>query len=99
MGFSFRKSYTFGPLRINLSKSGVGFSFGMKGLRAGMSSNGRKYVSASVPGTGARYYKSTKSLSGLWNQWFGGEETAEESADEAPKKKPTKKLTKKESFW
>ncbi|MFN3148315.1 DUF4236 domain-containing protein [Bremerella sp.] len=96
MGLSFRKSYTFGPLRINLSKSGVGFSFGMKGLRAGYSANGRKYVSASVPGTGARYYKSTKSLSGLWNKWFGGDE---EEAEETPQKKPAKKLTKKESFW
>lgn len=95
MGFSFRKSYTFGPLRVNLSKSGVGFSFGVKGLRVGSNANGRKYVSASVPGTGARYYKSTKSLSGLWESWFGGEE------DEAlaPKKKPAKKLKKKESFW
>ncbi|QDU73876.1 hypothetical protein Pan97_08760 [Bremerella volcania] len=93
MGFSFRKSYTFGPLRVNLSKSGVGFSFGVKGLRAGYSANGRKYVSAGVPGTGARYYKSTKSLSGLWNEWFGGEE------EEAPQKKPAKQLKKKESFW
>jgi len=95
MGFSFRKSYTFGPLRVNLSKSGVGFSLGIKGLRAGYSANGRKYFSASVPGTGARYYKSTKSLSGLWNQWFGGEEDAEATSQ----KKPAKKLTKKESFW
>ncbi|RCS49380.1 DUF4236 domain-containing protein [Bremerella cremea] len=96
MGFSFRKSYTFGPLRVNLSKSGVGFSFGVKGLRAGMNSTGRKYVSAGVPGTGARYYKSTKSLSGLWNSWFGGEDKTEEAE---PKKKPAKKLKKKESFW
>lgn len=96
MGFSFRKSYTFGPLRVNLSKSGVGFSFGVKGLRVGSSANGRKYVSASVPGTGARYYKSTKSLSGLWESWFGGEGDAEASA---PNKKPAKKLKKTRSFW
>ncbi|MBI1247086.1 DUF4236 domain-containing protein [bacterium] len=96
MGFSFRKSFNFGPLRVNVSKSGVGFSFGMRGLRAGMSSNGRKYVSAGVPGTGARYYKSTKSLSGLWNSFFGGDE---EEESKPKSKKSSRKLTKKESFW
>lgn len=33
MGFSFRKSIKIGPARINLSKSGVGYSVGAGGLR------------------------------------------------------------------
>ena len=33
MGFSFRKSIKLGPARINLSKSGVGYSIGAGGLR------------------------------------------------------------------
>jgi len=33
MGFSFRKSIKLGPARVNLSKSGVGFSVGAGGLR------------------------------------------------------------------
>lgn len=33
MGLSFRKSVKFGPVRLNFSKSGVGFSTGVKGLR------------------------------------------------------------------
>ncbi|MFA5566204.1 MAG: DUF4236 domain-containing protein [Acidimicrobiia bacterium] len=33
MGFYFRKSKKLGPLRINLSKSGVGVSTGVKGFR------------------------------------------------------------------
>jgi len=33
MGFSFRKSFNFGPLRLNLSKRGVGVSAGVKGAR------------------------------------------------------------------
>lgn len=89
MGWSFRKSFSFGPLRVNLSKSGVGFSFGMPGLRAGMSSTGRKYVSAGIPGTGVRYYKSTKSLSSLW----GGDDKKSEP------KKSSRPLKKKDSFW
>ena len=33
MGFFFRKSVGFGPFRLNLSKSGVGASFGVRGAR------------------------------------------------------------------
>lgn len=33
MGFNFRKSIKIGPARINLSKSGVGYSIGAKGMR------------------------------------------------------------------
>lgn len=33
MGFRFRKSKSFGPFRVNLSKSGVGWSFGNKWFR------------------------------------------------------------------
>ena len=33
MGFSFRKSIKLGPARVNLSKSGVGYSVGAGGLR------------------------------------------------------------------
>lgn len=67
MGWSYRKSISLGPLRINFSKSGVGFSLGIPGFRGGMSANGRKYVSASVPGTGMRYQKSGKTLTSLFD--------------------------------
>lgn len=33
MGFYFRKSIGFGPIRLNFSKSGVGISTGVKGFR------------------------------------------------------------------
>lgn len=33
MGFRYRKSVKLGGLRINFSKSGVGYSYGIKGLR------------------------------------------------------------------
>jgi hypothetical protein len=35
MGWGFRRSINFGPLRINLAKSGVGYSVGTRGLRVG----------------------------------------------------------------
>lgn len=33
MGFRFRKSKNFGPFRISVSKSGIGWSVGTKGIR------------------------------------------------------------------
>lgn len=33
MGFYFRKSKSFGPIRLNMSKSGLGVSTGVKGAR------------------------------------------------------------------
>jgi hypothetical protein len=60
MGWSYRKSASFGPFRINLSKSGIGYSVGGRGFRTGVSSRGRHYQSFSLPGTGIRYLSSSK---------------------------------------
>jgi Protein of unknown function (DUF4236) len=40
MGFYLRKSFSFGPVRLNLSKSGLGASLGVKGLRIGTGPRG-----------------------------------------------------------
>ncbi len=58
MGFTYRKSVNLGPFRVNLSKSGLGYSVGGRGFRVGTSSRGRKYKSFSIPGTGVAYRKS-----------------------------------------
>jgi hypothetical protein len=60
MGWSFRKSINFGPLRINLSKSGVGYSVGGKDLRVGVNAKGKRYEEATIPGTGLHYRSSKK---------------------------------------
>jgi hypothetical protein len=52
MGWNLRRSVNFGPLRVNLSKSGVGYSVGTRGLRVGKDAAGRTYRSLSIPGTG-----------------------------------------------
>ena len=41
MGLRFRKSINIGPLRINFSKSGIGFSLGVKGFRVSRSAKGK----------------------------------------------------------
>ena len=59
MGFNFRKSFKIGKnFRINMSKSGIGYSVGGKGFRFTHSANGRKTVSSRVPGTGISYSES-----------------------------------------
>jgi len=62
MGWGFRKSINFGPLRINASKNGLGYSIGGRGFRVGRDARGRKYRSFSIPGTGIfnRTYTNTR---------------------------------------
>ena len=55
MGFRFRKSKKIGPLRVNFSKSGVGYSVGGKGFRVTKRADGKTQTTASVPGTGIAY--------------------------------------------
>ncbi|MCS5596723.1 MAG: DUF4236 domain-containing protein [Alphaproteobacteria bacterium] len=57
MGFYLRKSIKAGPLRFNLSKSGVGVSAGVKGFRVGSGPRGN-YVHM---GRGGLYYRKTLS--------------------------------------
>ena len=55
MGFRFRKSIKlFGGLRLNLSKSGVGISGGVKGARVSIGPRSTR-TTLSVPGTGMSY--------------------------------------------
>jgi hypothetical protein len=55
MGFFYRKSVNFGPFRVNLSISGVGYSVGGRAFRVGKSARGRSYSTFSIPGTGVGY--------------------------------------------
>ena len=60
MAWRFRKYFSRGPLRLTLSKRGVGTSFGVPGLRFGHTPKGRLYFSLGFPGTG--FY---------WQKFFG----------------------------
>lgn len=50
MGWSYRKSKSFGPLRISGGKRGLSASVGGKHARAGINSRGKKRVSAGLFG-------------------------------------------------
>jgi len=56
MGWRFRRSVKMGPIRWNLSRRGVGASWGIPGFRVGVSADGRRYISVGIPGTGLYYY-------------------------------------------
>ena len=53
MGFRFRKSINLGGgFKVNLSKSGVGYSWGTKGARYTKTAKGKTRTTLSIPGTG-----------------------------------------------
>lgn len=61
MGFRYRKSINLGGgFRINLSKSGIGYSFGGKGFRYNRTARGTDRVTFSIPGTGISWSQESK---------------------------------------
>ena len=60
MGFRFRKSISFGPLRVNASKCGLGWSIGVPGARYTQMANGRTRTTTSIPGTGVSWVEESK---------------------------------------
>lgn len=60
LGLRFRKSINLGGgFRINLSKSGIGYSWGVKGYRVTKTAKGGTRQTASIPGTGISYVTET----------------------------------------
>lgn len=55
MGFRFRKSFGGKYFKVNISKSGVGYSYGVPGFRKTKMANGRTRTTASLVGTGLSY--------------------------------------------
>jgi hypothetical protein len=60
MGWYLRKGFGFGPLRLNLSKSGLGYSVGVRGARIGVGPRGN-YIHLGRGGVYYRKYFSTPS--------------------------------------
>lgn len=69
MGFRFRKSINLGGgFRINLSKSGIGYSWGTKGFRISKTARGTTRRTYSIPGTGISYVEEAGSRTGARNR-------------------------------
>lgn len=58
MGWRFQKRISLGGLRYTISRRGLGTSWGLFGIfRVGVSSNGRRFVSVRIPGSGVSWVK------------------------------------------
>ena len=71
MGWRWRKSVRISKgVRVNLSQSGVGLSYGIRGLRKSVHSSGRRTTTFSIPGTGISYVKTSgrKASGTTWQQ-------------------------------
>ena len=56
MGLRFQKSFNLGAgFKINLSKSGIGYSWGVPGIRTTKLCNGRRRTTLNIPRTGISY--------------------------------------------
>jgi hypothetical protein len=86
MAWRFRKSIKLGPLRLNLSKSGIGTSIGVRGFRVGQDAKGRSYTAASIPGTGlySRTYSSQGKTAGESAAGLPGAPQGQASGKEIP---------------
>lgn len=84
MGFRYRKSISIMPgVRMNVSKSGIGYSVGTRGARVSRSPNGRVTRTLSVPGTGVSHSQTLRSGSSA-----GRARTAAAPAPAAPAAPP-----------
>ena len=60
MGFRYRKSINIGGgFRVNISKTGIGYSWGGKGYRVTKTAKGTTRYTTSIPGTGISYVQET----------------------------------------
>ena len=77
MGLRFRKSIKFGIFRVNLSKTGIGWSVGIPGARYTKMANGRTRITTGLPRTGISWVKETKKCKSTntksfedWQDWM-----------------------------
>ena len=98
MGLNFRKSINLpGGFRINLSKSGVGFSWGVKGARVTRTANGKTKATLSIPGTGVSYTQDLEDIGEDIKDLLDGKDEEKEEKGEKKEKKTEKKSSKKTS--
>lgn len=69
MGFRYRKSINLGGgFRINISKSGIGYSWGVKGYRITKTAKGTTRRTSSIPGTELSFVEETSNKKFTPNQ-------------------------------
>ena len=85
MGWRFRKSINLGGgFKINLSKSGIGYSWGIKGYRITKTASGQIRNNNSIPDTGISYSENISKRNEIKKQ-LGREVSDEELLKELQK--------------
>ena len=102
MGIRIRKSINIGKhFKVNLSKSGVGFSAGVKGFRVTRTANGKYRKTITVPGTGISYVDESKDLLSFGDDKKKTEkkiEKIEETVSKEPERKEEKIISLKTNY-
>lgn len=94
MGLRIRKSINIGKhFRVNLSKSGVGFSAGVKGFRVTRTANGKYRKTVTLPGTGISYVDESKELFS-----FGDNDKKKQDKKVEPQRKEEKVISLKTNY-
>lgn len=98
MGLRFRKTISLFPgVRLNLSKSGVGVSAGVPGIRGSINTSGRATGTLGIPGTGVSYVKTKTIGKKSKSKTADKEKTKTKTAQPQEEKKPVKSSSKQEA--
>ena len=94
MGFRFRKSISLGGgFKINLSKSGIGYSWGTKGYRISKTARGTTRKTYSIPGTGISYVNETGGRNRNYNRNRSQQRNQAQNRTKLPSQRQTLQMT------
>lgn len=57
MGWRFRRTFGVGPFKTTVSSKGVGESVSFLGFKFGVATNGKRFISFGIKGTGLYFIK------------------------------------------
>lgn len=100
MGLRFRKTISLFPgVRLNLSKSGVGVSAGVPGIRGSINTSGRATGTLGIPGTGVSYVKTKTIGKKSKSKTADKEKTKTKTAQPQEETKPVKSSSKQDASF
>lgn len=87
MGWRWRKVINLGGgLRANMSRGGVGWSWGIPGFRVGKGADGSTWLSIGIPGTGIYFTKRLRKVQNIpQEQGQGDQVNGPTGSDDMPK--------------
>ena len=99
MGLRFRKSVNFGPLRVNFSKSGIGYSVGSKHYRITKTAKGAIRHTTTIPGTGISYVTESRIRKKQLNNYDSSTGRGNQPPVTTPQPPQSPKMDKNKLWW